>query len=140
MEKINVDRGLREYRIGEGGVLRFNPADPSIYARFMACGEKIQAIEEELMAKAQEGKGLHLLQEADRKLKQMLSWVFGEHNDFHEILGGVSLLATGENGERVIVNLLSALQPVMVEGAKACAREEVRKATEKAQSRREAQV
>ncbi len=123
MEKIKLDSGMRSYCIGEGGVLRFNPADPSLYARFMTCGEKLQAIEKELAQRAKEGNGLSVLEEADRKMKEMLSWVFGANNDFNEILGGVSLLATGENGERVIVNLLSALQPVMVEGAKECARE-----------------
>ena len=123
MEKISFDSGMRQFHIGQGGILRFNPADPGVYARFMECGEKLREIEKELMQKAGEGKGLHLLSEADRKLKRLLSWVFGAHNDFDEILGGVSLLAKGENGQRVIVNLLSALQPVMVEGAKACAQE-----------------
>ena len=69
-------------------------------------------------------------------MKEMLSWVFGAHTDFNEILGGVSLLAKGEYGDRVIVNLLSGLQPGMVEGAKICAQE----AVQKAKSRREQQV
>lgn len=137
MEKIKFDSGIKSFRIGEGGVLRFNPADPNLYARFMACGEKLQAIEQELTKAAQEGKGLSLLAEADRKLKGMLSWVFGPQNDFEEILGGVSLLAAGENGDRVIVNLLSALQPIMEKGARACVREEVEKAQKKAKNRRE---
>lgn len=145
MEKIKFDSGMRSYRIGEGGVLRFNPADPNLYARFMACGEKLQAMEKELMEKAkalpeEELAGLQLLEEADRQLKSMLSWVFGAHNNFEEILGGVSLLATAENGERVIVNLLSALQPIMEKGAKSCAREEAQKAVQKAQNRRENKV
>ena len=145
MEKIKLDSGMREYRIGDGGVLRFNPADPNLYARFLACGEKLQAIETELTQKAKQAReedlpGLSLLEEADRKLKAMLSWVFGTHNDFHEILGGVSLLARGGNGNRVIVNLLSALQPIMEEGAKICAQEESRKAVQKAQERRASQV
>ena len=144
MEKIKLDSGMRAYRIGEGGVLRFNPADPNLYARFIACDEKLQAIEEEMTEKAkglpqEELAGLRLLEETDRKLKSMLSWVFGEHNDFNEILGGVSLLATGENGQKVIVNLLSALQPVMEKGAKVCARQEAQKAVQKATQRREGQ-
>ncbi len=140
MEKIKFDSGMRSFQLGEGGVLRFNPADPNLYARFMACEEKLQAIEEDLTAQAREGKGITLLAEADRKLKDMLSWVFGPQNDFEKLLGGVSLLATGQNGERVIVNLLSALQPIMEKGARACAREEVEKAQKKAQSRREEQA
>ena len=144
MEKIKFDSGMRSYRIGEGGVLRFNPADPNLYARFMTCGEKMQAIEAEMAEKAKQAtdelSGLRLMEEADRKLKEMLSWVFGQHNDFGQILGGVSLLAAGENGERVIVNLFSALQPIMEAGAKQCAREETRKAVEKAQNRRAGRV
>ncbi len=141
METIKLDSGMRSYRIGEGGILRFNPADPNLYARFMACADKLQAIEKELMEKAkalpeEKSAALQLMEEADRKLKGMLSWVFGAHNDFTEILGGVSLLARGQNGQRVIVNLLSALQPIMEKGAQACAREESKKAVEKAQNRR----
>ena len=122
MEKIVFDSGMRSFMLGNG-VLRFNPADPGVYSRFLECGEKLRIIEKELMEKAKEGKSLDLLSQADKKMKDMLSWVFGSCNDFNEILGGVSLLATGENGERVILNLLGALQPILVEGAKQCARE-----------------
>ena len=122
MEKISFDSGMRAFKLGDG-VLRFNPADPGVYSRFLECGEKLRMIEKELMEKAKEGKSLDLLSQADKKMKDMLSWVFGSCNDFDEILGGVSLLATGENGERVILNLLGALQPILVEGAKQCARE-----------------
>lgn len=122
MEKIVFDSGMQAFQLGSG-ILRFNPADPGVYSRFLECGEKLRMIEKELMEKAKEGKSLDLLSQADKKMKDMLSWVFGSCNDFNEILGGVSLLATGENGERVILNLLGALQPILVEGAKQCARE-----------------
>ena len=132
MEKITFDCGIRSYRIGQEGVLRFNPADPNVYARFISCGEKLQEIEKELRAQAKDQTAsLHLLEQADKKLKEMLTWVFGPQNDFDAILGGVSLLATGENGQRVIANLLSAIQPILVEGAKQCAREIAEKAKEK---------
>ena len=122
MEKIKFDSGMEEFSLG-GGILRFNPADPNLYARFLTCGEKFRQIEAQLKEKASQGAGIALLQEADQTLKKMLSWVFGAPNDFETLLGGVSLLATGKNGERVIVNLLSALQPVLVRGAKICAKE-----------------
>ena len=122
MEKISFDSGMRAFKLGDG-VLRFNPADPGVYSRFLQRGEKLRIIEEELSQQAKKGKSLELLSEADKKLKAMLSWVFGSCNDFDEILGGVSLLATGENGEKVISNLLSALEPILVEGAKLCARQ-----------------
>ncbi len=142
MEKIKFDSGLREYRLSDMGVLRFNPADPNLYARFLGCGDKIRQIEQELKDSAQQidsqdaAAGVSLMAQADRKMKDMLGWVFGEQNDFDKILGGVSLLAIGANGQRVIVNLLSALQPALEEGARLCARQESQKALGAAQKRR----
>ena len=40
------------------------------------------------------------------------------------------------NGERVITNLLYALQPVLVAGAQACAKEKTEEAVKKAKARR----
>ena len=47
MQKLNFDLGLKEYEIG-GGVLRFNPGDPNVYARFLEAVEKLKTAEEEL--------------------------------------------------------------------------------------------
>ena len=47
MEKISFDSGMRAFKLGDG-VLRFNPADPGVYSRFLQCGEKLRIIEEEL--------------------------------------------------------------------------------------------
>ena len=124
MEKIQFDAGLRSYRINDGGILRFNPCDPNLYRRFMEAVDKLQAVEEELTRQAQEnsdGDVLMLMEEADRKMKEILNWVFGGGNDFQKLLEGVNLLAVAENGERVITNLFAALEPVLVEGAKLCA-------------------
>ena len=38
-------------------------------------------------------------------------------------VGGVNLLAMASNGQRVIGNLLDALQPVLLDGARQCAAE-----------------
>ena len=46
----------------------------------------------------------------------------------------MNLLAVADNGERVITNLFTALEPVLVEGAKRCAGE----LAAKAKSEREA--
>ena len=80
MEKIVFDSGVREYKLGNLGVLRFHPGDPNLYARFMEAAEKMKTIEEELaqQAKSQEDSGaavVKLLQEADQKMKQTLNWV-----------------------------------------------------------------
>ena len=141
MEKIQFDSGLKEYRINGEGVLRFNPGDPNVYARFLEAAEKIQNVEKELLAQAgnQEDSGaqvVKLMAEADRKMKEVLNWVFGNGNDFNKILGGINLLAVAGNGERVVTNLFAALQPILVAGAEACAKEKTASAVEKAKKRR----
>ena len=133
MEKIQFDSGLRSYRINGGQVLRFNPGDPNLYARFLESVDKLKAVEEELTAKAQEEAAqseqiLMLLTKADTRMKEILNWVFGGDNDFHKILSGINLLAVAENGERVITNLFAALEPVLVEGAKCCANQQAAQA------------
>ena len=79
---------------------------------------------------------VQLLNRADKEIKGILSWVFGQENDFDTILGGVNLLAVADNGQRVVTNLLEALQPILVEGAERCAKEKVDAALRKAKSRR----
>ena len=126
MIKLNFDSGIREYKINGNGVLRFNPSDPNLYNRFLAAGEKIQAVEEKLIGQGRELNGkfednqgeliLQILADADKEVKQILTGVFGKENDFDQILNGVNLLAVGSNGERVITNLLSALLPVFQDG------------------------
>lgn len=149
MKKLIFDSGVQEYQLVEGGKpLRFNPSDPNVYARFMGAMDKLPAIEDELVSKAKNlerseadaqtsgAEVLKLMEEADRKVKQLLNEVFGGGNDFHEILCGVNLLGVGSNGERVITNLLTALQPIMVSGAEKCAQQKVGAAVAKAQMNR----
>ena len=143
MEKIQFDSGMKEYRINGTGVLRFNPGDPNVYARFLEAAQKIQALETDLAEQAktledrQDGtQVVKLMAEADRKMKQVLGWVFGEGNDFDKILGGVNLLAVAGNGERVVTNLFEALQPILVAGAERCAKEKTQAAVQKARKRR----
>ena len=133
MEKIQFDAGQRSYRINGNGILRFNPGDPNLYARFMEAVEKLQAVETELMQQGESAQGeniVKLMGSSDEKMKSILNWVFGGDNDFHKLLGGVNLLAVAENGERVVTNLFAALEPVLVEGAKRCAGEQARLARE----------
>lgn len=143
MEKLQFDSGIREYDLGTGGILRFNPGDPNLYARFLEATVKVQDIEKELIAQAknvQEADGgqgvVGLLQDADKKMKELLRWVFGQENDFDRILGGINLLAVGANGKRVAANLFAVLQPILLEGAEACAREQAEKAVTRAKQRR----
>lgn len=142
MQKLNVDLGVREYQIGNG-VLRFNPNDLNIYHRFMEAGKKIQDVEKKLV---KDGEGLRtetageqvlqLMNRADADVKQILRYVFGSHNDFDTILGGVNVMSVAGNGERVITNLINALAPVLQKGAEACAQQQVNAAVGKAQLNR----
>jgi len=72
-------------------------------------------------------------------MKTLLGEIFGSHNDFHAILQGVNLLAVAENGERVVTNLFSALEPILVDGAKLCTGQAKAQAVEKARARRSRQ-
>ena len=143
MEKLKFDSGMRTFSVNGTGVLKFNPGDPNVYARFLEAAEKIASVEQELQEQAQAltgqdtGTGVVMLMEhADKKIKELLAWVFGSHNDFDQILQGVNLLAVADNGERVITNFFEALQPVLVAGAKRCASQTAQAAVDKANARR----
>ena len=142
MEKISFDSGVKSYKINGTGVLRFNPGDPNVYARFLEAADKLQNVENALVEEAKklseaDGAGVvQLLNRADKEMKQVLSWVFGKDNDFDKILGGVNLLAVADNGQRVVTNLLEALQPILVAGAERCAAEKTEAAVQKAKARR----
>lgn len=149
MEQIVFDSGIKEYQINNNGVLRFNPSDPNVYARFYDAEGQIQQIEQDLIAKGEklqkeetgdeaaagEAK-IRLLQEADKKVKELLGQAFGPDNDFDEMLGGVNLMAVALNGERVVTNLMQALLPVIEQGAKKCAEQKVGDAVQKAKNNR----
>ena len=145
MEQLIFDSGIKEYQINGKGVLRFNPSDPNVYARFMELVPKIHDIENEMNEKAKgidqkaETAGeetLRIMRETDRRIKAILNEVFGCENDFEEILEGVNLMAVATNGERVVTNLMDALQPIMENGAQACVKSEVDAAKLNRQQRR----
>ena len=138
MEKIQFDSGIRQYKLNGMGVLRFNPGDPNLYARFLEAAEKIGSLEQELAGQAESENIITLLQSADRKMKELLGWVFGPGNDFNELLGGVNLLAMAGNGKRVVTTLFDALQPALLAGAEEMTRAETEKAVAKAKANRAA--
>lgn len=122
MELLHIDAGAVEYRISGGGALRFNPADPNLYSRFMTAGAQLEKIEKDLLRQAKDTSPeqmVALLKKADTKMKQLLDGVFGGDNDFDKALGGISLMARGGNGKTVAENLFSALETVLEKGAKA---------------------
>lgn len=123
--KIVFDTGIREYDVN-GEILRFNPTDPNLYARFRDALVKIKAIEEECTEKAETecrdkdreeigAFSLQMMQEADTKVKGILSETFGRGNDFNKIFGGVNIIARQENGT-VLDAFLAAILPIMKAG------------------------
>ena len=145
MQNIVFDSGIRDYKINDTGILRFNPSDPNVYNRFFDAAEQIKDIEQDLVKKgealvAEKDAGeavIRLMAEADRQTKAILANVFGAENDFDKILGGVNLLAVATNGERVITNFINALLPVIQEGAEQCAQQQIAEAKAAAAENRE---
>lgn len=142
MQKLNFDLGLKEYEVG-GGVLRFNPNDPNVYARFMEAGEKLTAIEQRLVSRAEQAgtenvgeSMLKLMAETDKEVKDLLAWIFGAQNDFDTIFCGTNVMGMGTNGERIITNFIHAITPILKSGAQRCARQQVNNARNKAQMNR----
>lgn len=151
MKTIDLDIGEEAYQM-PGGILRIYPKDPNLYQRFMEAGPQILTLEKELTDGAEalekENGGeppadavLRLLAQADRKVKAVLNKVFGGGNDFDALLLGVNVMAVAGNGERVVTNLLNALQPILREGAEKCAQAQAEDAVKEAaaaRARREA--
>lgn len=130
MEKITFDSGIREFEINDNGVLRFNPGDPNVYARLLDALDDIKAVESDLVERSkdiQQDDGaavLRLMEQADKRMKDILTGVFGKGNDFNEIMGGVNVMAVCENGERAVTNLLNVLMPIVQEGAERCTKQQ----------------
>lgn len=147
MQELLFDTGLQEFKM-PGGILRFNPKDPNLYQRFFDSAAEVSALEDKLVADAdalqkngQDEKGmaekfLVLLADADRQVKEILGRVFGAGNDFDALLNGVNVMAVANNGERVVTNLFAALQPLLAEGADACAEALAESARKEAQAER----
>ena len=121
METIPFDSGVRSYRLG-AGILKFNPSDPNVYARFLASLDRLAALESEL--KTAETDPVTAMYAADKQVKAILSEVFGPENDMDAIFSGISLLAVGENGRRLLTNFLAAIEPILHEGIRRCAEAE----------------
>lgn len=143
MNQLCVDCGLEEYCLFDGAVLRFNPADPNLYARFLELEERLtqlhRTMQEQLRQARQTDRVLQILEQTDREIKAHLTYVFGPGNDFSRLMQGINLLAAGSNGLTVAENLLSALEPVLLSGAERFVSEKTRQAVEQAERRRAAQ-
>lgn len=151
MKTVSIDTGVEEFQINGKGILRFNPSDINVYNRFMESQEAIEQLEEEYVQKTegiaaqsdekgfpQVGKLLAVTKELDSRVKERLSYVFGEQNDFDAIFEGVNLLAVTGNGERVITNFFQAFTPIIEKGISRYADARAKEAAEKAETARKA--
>ena len=101
MEKITFDAGLKSYRINGGAVLKFNPADPNLYARFMEAVERVKQLENTLLQP--EADPLEQMCRMDKQVKETLGWVFGGENDF--FVGGeveTAVFAAGDENDLLL--------------------------------------
>ena len=48
--ELNIDTGVEEFSVNGRGVLRFDPADPSLYHRFFASCNTLERYDAELTA------------------------------------------------------------------------------------------
>lgn len=147
MEKLTLDTGIKEYQINDG-VLRFNPADPNVYARFLDMQKRLDEIADESQKRLSsidtEGitdeeagiLGIEKCKDLDAELKALFSHTFGEGNNFDEILGGVSFFAISTSGRWVVEELLLLLQPIVNEGAQSCLKRKANAAVQQAEMNR----
>ena len=146
MQSLIVDTGVEAFTLNGRGPLRFNPGDPNVYHRFFEAKETLEEMGTSLrsalddLAAAGEAerteKSLALLAEYDRRIKAMLSGVFGKENDFDALLEGVNLAGLGRNGRPVVQNLLDALAPVLQQGAETTLQATARQAVQQAEQAR----
>ncbi len=126
---LQFDDGLLRLDINGNGILTFNPSDFNVYQRFFGLLKELPQLEKRYAAEVEQpgseddsfalaGRELDRARELDREIKDKLGVAFGPGNDFDALLGGVNLMAVGNNGQRVITNLLNALAPYIEEGAK----------------------
>jgi hypothetical protein len=159
MDNLIFDTGIKEYLVNEGETLKFNPTDQNVYARFVEFYNEIGDItkeydnavkehgkvgpdgEKELDEKGFEtaSKLMEISKKTDRTIKDRLTYVFGESNDFDKMLDGVNIMAMTDTGQMVIENFLDALLPIIetnAEKRKAIMDSKVESAVKKAQLNR----
>lgn len=130
-QKLQLDDGLLRLDVNGNGLLTFNPSDFNVYQRFFGLLKELPELEKRYVAQVEQsagepgeeaslelaGRELDRARDMDREIKDRLGAVFGPSNDFDALLGGVNVMAVGNNGQRVITNLLNALAPYIEEGA-----------------------
>ena len=152
-QKLQFDDGLLRLDVNGNGLLTFNPSDFNVYQRFFQLARELPELEKRYVAEVGisagepggegsfelAGRELDRARELDREVKDRLGAVFGPGNDFDTLLGGVNVMAVGNNGQRVITNLLNALAPYIEEGAERHMRDAAQEARLNREQRRATQ-
>ena len=105
---ISIDLGLKSYTIedaegNEVGVIRFNPSDPGLLARWEEASEQMRELTKEPVTDAAG------IAELDKRIKEQMDYAFG--TPVSEVLfQSVSSLAMCANGKMVLENVLSACE------------------------------
>ena len=126
MTKLTFDDGRVRLDINGNGTLVFNPSDFNVYERFYSLLKELPELEKKYAEEVEvstdsdsvELVGTELIRakEIDSVIKGKLSYVFGVENDFDLLLGGVNIMAVGNNGERILTNFLNAILPYVESG------------------------
>lgn len=142
MRELTIDTGVREYRVNGRGVLRFNPADPALYSRFLKCNEKLEAMQKMVAEQQTAGPDgpavLEAMGRTEEELRELLSGMFGDPGQLEAVLGGAGLFALAENGHTVLGNLLEAVWPEIEQQAMQRMQLRAKQAVAEAQERRAA--
>lgn len=131
MERISLNTGVKEFEIADHtgkvlGVLRLNTTDQNVYARFVdmynnlpEIQKKYNKADEDLLDSEEATLAeFKAYRDVDAEIKAQLSTVFGEGNDFNQLLDGMNIMAMTDTGATVLENLLEALLPLIETDAK----------------------
>lgn len=155
MTKLTFDDGRVRLDINGNGTLVFNPSDFNVYERFYALVKELPELEKQYASEVETpdestqdvkaaavelvGRELIRAKEIDGLIKSKLSHAFGAENDFDKLLGGVNIMAFGNNGERIITNFMNAILPYIENGLAKHTGDEVKAALANREQRRAAQ-
>lgn len=125
MERISIDVGLKSYEVADKdgnvlGTVTINPSDVGMAGRVSEAMETIKALTEkaEAVDKSDGFAAAAAIAEIDHAIKDQVDYIFGSKVS-EVFFGTVSSLATCENGNSVLENVLNALMPIVEASCKA---------------------
>lgn len=135
MKSLNFDDGCIELAIqgDEGRLLKFNPTDYNMAAKFYDLMENAEKKQKELKDKSKkidniknEKDMIEYLRHNDIFFKEELDKIFGNGSS-ELIFAGINVMTTASNGDFVITNFLNALIPYFEKESKSRIKKAVKK-------------